>query len=233
MASSAIELESVSLAFGPKVVLENTNLSVKEGESLVLVGPSGEGKTSLLKLIAGLIPPSKGAVRVNGVIGMLFQKNALFDSMSVLENILFPLRETTNKSDSEQMEIALTLLEAVDLVHAKDLFPHEISGGMQKRLGLARALALKPEVILYDDPTAGLDPITGRRIANLLKELTRSENVTTVVVTNDMMRAFQLADQIAFVWNRSVHLIGSPEEAKRSQAEPFRSFLRGEPFAGV
>lgn len=104
---------------------------------------------------------------------------------------------------------------------------------MQKRLGLARALALKPEVILYDDPTAGLDPITGRRIANLLKELTRSENVTTVVVTNDMMRAFQLADQIAFVWNRSVHLIGSPEEAKRSQAEPFRSFLRGEPFAGV
>lgn len=233
MASSAIELESVSLAFGPKVVLENTNLSVKEGESLVLVGPSGEGKTSLLKLIAGLIPPSKGAVRVNGVIGMLFQKNALFDSMSVLENILFPLRETTNKSDSEQMEIALTLLEAVDLVHAKDLFPHEISGGMQKRLGLARALALKPEVILYDDPTAGLDPITGRRIANLLKELTRSENVTTVVVTNDMMRAFQLADQIAFVWNRSVHLIGSPEEAKRSQTEPFRSFLRGEPFAGV
>lgn len=128
VASSAIELESVSLAFGPKVVLENTNLSVKEGESLVLVGPSGEGKTSLLKLIAGLIPPSKGAVRVNGVIGMLFQKNALFDSMSVLENILFPLRETTNKSDSEQMEIALTLLEAVDLVHAKDLFPHEISG---------------------------------------------------------------------------------------------------------
>lgn len=233
VASSAIELESVSLAFGPNVVLENLSLNVKEGESLVLVGPSGQGKTSLLKLMAGLIPPSKGEVRVNGVVGMLFQKNALFDSMSVLENILFPLRETTRKTPAEQRKIALSLLDAVDLIHAKDLFPHEISGGMQKRLGLARALALKPEILLYDDPTAGLDPITGRKIAHLLKELTRSEAVTTITVTNDMMRALQLADRIGFVWNRSVQIIGSPDEAKNTRTEPFRSFLRGEPFAGV
>lgn len=244
-----IELENVDLAFGEHAVFHNLNLKVYSGTCLALVGPSGQGKTSVLKLIAGLVKPTSGRVLLHGVdlatlsapesrkiflqLGMLFQKNALFDSMSVLENILFPLREVTNQGEKESLELALSLLEAVGLSHAKDLHPHEISGGMQKRLGIARALALKPEIILYDDPTAGLDPITSRKIAGLLKNLSRNTEVTTIVITNDMMRAFQLADHIGFVWNRNVEVVGSPEAAGKTKQEPFSSFLRGQTFAGI
>lgn len=245
MASSPIiHLEHVSLSFGPFEVLKDVNLSVEEGTCLVLVGPSGQGKTSLLKMIAGLISPSSGEIFIESQntgqlsqsdsralflkMGMLFQKNALFDSMTVMENILFPMTETTNKSEKEKFAVALRRLKEVGLDHVKDHFPHEISGGMQKRLGIARALALGPEIILYDDPTAGLDPITSRKIAALLKDLTVQNSVTSVVVTNDMMRAFQLADQIAFVWNQQVQMIGNCKEAQLSTKEPFRSFLRGE-----
>ncbi len=244
MASPIIELDQVTVRFGESPLLEDVNLQLEEGQCLVLLGPSGEGKTTLLKLMAGLQIPTKGRVLIHGInpeessrkerkklfleMGMLFQKNALFDSMSVLENVLFPMREISDLTESEQHRLASELLEAVELDHVKALFPHEISGGMQKRLGIARALSLKPRIVLYDDPTAGLDPITSKRIAKLIKDLSKKENVSTVIITNDMMRAFQLADNIVFVWNKQVDMIGSPEVAKSSQKEPFRSFLRGE-----
>jgi phospholipid/cholesterol/gamma-HCH transport system ATP-binding protein len=247
VASPVIEFENVDLAFGSQRVFDGANLKVLQGQCLTLVGPSGQGKTSALKLIAGLLTPQGGRVLIEGKdlaqlspaeaqkiflrMGMLFQKNALFDSMSVMENLLFPLREVTNLPPAERREIAESLLEAVELSAAKHLFPHEISGGMQKRLGIARALALKPKVVLYDDPTAGLDPITSRKIAALLKNLSEKEKVTTVVITNDMMRAFQLADQIGFVWNQKITAVGPPEEAKLSPQEPFRSFMKGLSFA--
>jgi phospholipid/cholesterol/gamma-HCH transport system ATP-binding protein len=236
--TSKIGLENIDLYFGSKVVFKDLHLTINTGECLVLLGPSGQGKSSLLKILAGLVKPDRGRVTVDGCdltpslkTGMLFQKNALFDSMTVLENILFPLEEATNLSALERNEIADQLLTDVGLLHSRDLYPHEISGGMQKRLGIARALALKPEIVLYDDPTAGLDPITSRRIAQLLKDFSSSQKVTSVVVTNDLMRALQLGDQLAFVWNHTVTLVGTPEQAMSSQSEPFRSFIRGIQFA--
>ncbi len=233
MTSPVIECHGVSLEFGPSVILKDIHFEMVRGQCLVLVGPSGMGKTSLLKMVAGLIEPTSGTIKTEGSIGMLFQKNALFDSLTAIENILFPLREASSNTEEDGSKIAMDLLRAVELEHAKNLFPHELSGGMQKRLGIARALALKPEIILYDDPTAGLDPITSRMIAGLLKNLSRSEGVTTIVVTNDMMRAFQLADRIGFVWNQSLQIIGDVEEAKQSKKEPFHSFLRGLPLVGI
>ncbi len=179
-----IQLKNVTVMFSEQgqdhIVLENINLDIQKGECLVLVGPSGQGKTTLLKVLATLITPQNGDVlfeqkkiltlsKKNQTMalkkmGMLFQKNALFDSVTCGENIAFPLRETTALSEDEIQKKVDHFLEAVGISHAKNLFPDEISGGMQKRLGIARALALDPEIIFYDDPTAGLDPITSRKI---------------------------------------------------------------------
>jgi len=247
VASPIIELEKVSVRFGQVHLLEDVSLQLDPGRCLVLLGPSGEGKTTLLKVMAGLVEPHSGSLKLHGVdpkkttrserqnlfleMGMLFQKNALFDSMTVLENVLFPMREVSDLSPNQQIILANDLLEAVELDHSKNLFPHEISGGMQKRLGVARALSLKPKIVLYDDPTAGLDPITSKKIAALIQDLSKKEGVSTVIITNDMMRAFQMADDIAFVYNKSVDWIGPPDIAKASKSEPFHSFLRGKSFA--
>lgn len=207
------------------------------------MGPSGQGKTTLLKTMAGLITPRNGKVFIRGhdwatlganerfevlnKLGMLFQKNALFDSLTCGENIAFPLRETTELSEAEIMAKVDTYLEAVGLSHAKNLYPDEISGGMQKRLGIARALALSPEVVFYDDPTAGLDPITARKIIDLILDLQRKNKSTVVAITNDVNRAYQLADRIALVANQRVVLTGSPEETKRHPDPGVQQFIKG------
>ncbi|MGZ3723546.1 MAG: ABC transporter ATP-binding protein, partial [Bdellovibrionales bacterium] len=176
MATGQLALNDVSMSFGGSAVLKKVSVQVAPGECLVLVGPSGKGKTVVLKLFAGLLAPSQGKVMVDGEdlnglsrarqeklllqMGMLFQKNALFDSLTVGENIAFPLREKTSLSEAEIQDKVSYFLEEVGIAHARTLFPDEISGGMQKRLGIARALALAPKIVLYDDPTAGLDPIT-------------------------------------------------------------------------
>ena len=171
VASPAIELRNVSLSFDSEVLLENINLSIARGEAFVLIGPSGQGKSTILKLMAGLIEPTSGEVLIEGKnrktmrsserdeinhkTGMLFQKNALFDSLSAFDNVAFPLREVVHAPEAEIEPTVSRYLEAVGLAHARDLFPDEISGGMQKRLGIARALAMKPQTVFYDDPTAG------------------------------------------------------------------------------
>lgn len=240
----ALEFRDVGLRIGSADLLSHVTFSVPEGKSLVLVGPSGSGKSLILKLAAGLLVPTSGEVLVFGrnlltlpaseaqsvllSLGMLFQKNALFDSLSVFENVAFPLRERSSLSEQEIVIRCDQLLVAVGLDHARSLFPHEISGGMQKRLGIARALALNPKMIFYDDPTAGLDPITSRKIASLLSNLSKERNTTMVTITNDMMRALQLSDFIAFVHNRTLNVIGDSQIAKSSKSEPFRSFFRGQ-----
>ena len=244
MASVQLALQDVSVDFGDGDLLKNVNLEVEEGESVVLIGPSGLGKSVLLKLLAGLLPPTSGRVFVDGKdlhaipskerlqlqlqMGMLFQKNALFDSLSVAENIAFPLRETTNLTESQIDERVTYFLEAVAIPHARALFPDEISGGMQKRLGIARALALNPKIVLYDDPTAGLDPITSRRIADLILELQRERNSTVVAVTNDMARAYQLADRIVMVVDKEIIVTGDKEETLAHKDPRVAQFIRGE-----
>jgi len=238
-----LKLQSVEVAFGPQVVLKNISVEIPSGEVFVLMGPSGQGKTSLLKVLAGLITPRNGKVFINELdwstlgdkerfsqlkkLGMLFQKNALFDSFTCAENIAFPLRETTDFSEYEIQTKVDTFLEAVGISHAKKLYPDEISGGMQKRLGIARALALNPEIIFYDDPTAGLDPITSRKIIELILDLHKKNNSTVVAITNDVNRAYQMAHRIALVVDQELIITGTPEETKKHRDPRVQQFIKG------
>jgi phospholipid/cholesterol/gamma-HCH transport system ATP-binding protein len=243
-ASPALELQNVEVSFNGETILANVSLKIKTGERIAVIGPSGEGKSVLLKTLSGLIRPAKGAVLIEGHdwhsasksqrapilkdLGMLFQKNALFDSLTCGENIAFPLREVSSHSEVEIQNLIVTFLEAVAIPHALNLFPDEISGGMQKRLGIARALALNPKIVFYDDPTAGLDPITSRKIVELICELQRKNNSTFVAITNDMNRAYQLADRILMVVDQKVLEAGTPETILTNPDPRVRQFIRGE-----
>lgn len=238
-----VELKNVGVSFFGEVILQNINLKIFRGQKIAIIGPSGQGKTVLLKTIAGLISPSQGEILIEGKnwlkvrgqerqnilnrMGMLFQKNALFDSLTVSENIAFPLRETTSKSAQEIEKIVDSFLEAVGIFHAKNLFPDEISGGMQKRLGIARALALDPEIIFYDDPTAGLDPITSRKIIDLINDLQKKKSSTFLAITNDMKRAYQFADQIWMVVDKNVLVAGNVEQTQAHLDPRIHQFIRG------
>lgn len=207
------------------------------------MGPSGQGKTTLLKTMAGLITPRNGRVFINNQewstlgsnerfetlkkLGMLFQKNALFDSLTCGENIAFPLRETTDLSEEEIQTKVDVFLEAVGITHAKFLYPDEISGGMQKRLGIARALALNPDIIFYDDPTAGLDPITSRKIIELILDLQKKNNSTVIAITNDVNRAYQLAKRMALVVDQELVITGTPEQTKKHPDPRVQQFIHG------
>lgn len=243
MAPSIIELQKVSMRFRDHSVLRDVSVSIRAGESFVLLGPSGQGKSVLLKLMAGLLPPTEGkvlwgeddAMTLRGEnrlkwmrqMGVVFQKNALFDSLSAFDNVAFPLRETTNLSQLHLERRVEFFLEAVGLSHAKDLFPSEISGGMQKRLGIARALALEPKIIFYDDPTAGLDPITSRKIIQLIIDLKKKMNSTIITITNDMNRAYQVADRLAMVVDGELLITGNVDETKKFKDARVQQFIRG------
>jgi phospholipid/cholesterol/gamma-HCH transport system ATP-binding protein len=239
----SLKLQGVEVAFGEQVVLKNINVEIPRGEVLVLMGPSGQGKTTLLKTMSGLVTPRNGKVFINEQdwstlggnprfetlkkLGMLFQKNALFDSLTCGENIAFPLRETTELNSAEIQTKVDVFLEAVGITHAKFLYPDEISGGMQKRLGIARALALNPEIIFYDDPTAGLDPITSRKIVELILDLQKKNKSTVVAITNDVNRAYQLAHRMALVVDQEVVITGTPEETKKHPDPRVQQFIHG------
>lgn len=244
MASPLLELRNLNLQFGDLAVLKSVSLRVEKGERVALIGPSGHGKSSLLKILAGLLPPTSGEfwfegqdfhtlpeaeqIKLRFRMGMLFQKNALFDSMKNLENVCFPLREAGVMDEAQLISKATFFLEAVGLGAAMGLFPDEISGGMQKRLGIARALALNPEVVFYDDPTAGLDPITSRKIVDLINDLQKSNNSTVVAVTNDMNRVRQIADRVLLVLNSELLEIGSPDEMRQHPDARVRQFVLGQ-----
>jgi phospholipid/cholesterol/gamma-HCH transport system ATP-binding protein len=242
---TVIELEHVSLAFGEASILEDVSFVAHEGETIVIVGESGTGKSTILKLILRLLVPDEGrvliagdditdlsfdeALKVRQRLGMVFQGAALFDSMNVYENIAYPLREHTKLTEDEITERVREKLEFVDLDPDKvmDQLPAELSGGMKKRVGVARGMANNPTVMLYDEPTSGLDPLTTATVTKLIMKLQRELGVTSVVVSHDIRSAFRMATRIALLNERTVGFFGTPEEMTASDDKYISSFLGG------
>ncbi len=240
-----IEIENVRLRYGAKEILKGVNLHVKKGETLVILGGSGSGKSTLLKLIIGLLKPSEGTVRVDGKnislmteeelnkerrhMAMVFQYSALFDSMSVGDNVAFGLRMHTNMSEEEIRKIVDEKLHLVGLDGISDLMPANLSGGMKKRVSLARAITLNQDIILYDEPTAGLDPIRSTDISLLIKKMQNELHATSIVVTHDLKSANMVADRMAFLYEGSFLLIGTPGELYDSSDKRIQQFMNGWP----
>jgi phospholipid/cholesterol/gamma-HCH transport system ATP-binding protein len=237
-----VEFQDVAKAFGVKQVLRGANLKVYRGEVLVILGGSGSGKSVTLRHMLGLDHPDTGRViveeedvsdlpeeelyRIRKKFGMLFQSGALFDSMTVFENVAFPLREHTDMSDEEIERAVREKLELVNLPNSEHLMPVSLSGGMRKRVGLARSIVLDPKVILYDEPTTGLDPITSETINELIVDLQAKLNVTSVVVTHDIHSAFFVGDRIAFLHKGVFEWIGTMDEARDTDHPQLREFLK-------
>lgn len=239
-----IELRNVSKRFGSHVVLNGVSLSIEDGQGIVIIGASGTGKSVLLKHIVGLLKPDSGEVwfdgkRIDNVrerelqairhnFGFLFQMGALFDSLSVRDNVAFPLVEHTKKSPEEIQKIVKHKLTMVGLPDSGLKLPGELSGGQRKRIGLARAIALDPRVILYDEPTTGLDPIRSDVINELILKLKRELKVTSIVVTHDMASAFKVADRIVMLFEGKIVFDGTPDEVRSSSDDRVRRFVQGE-----
>ena len=230
-------------SFGAKKVLCGIDLGVQRGQTVVVLGGSGSGKSVLIKHTIGLHRPERGEVYVDGTeicgldeeelqeprkkVGMLFQAGALFDSMTVAENVSFALREHSDWDEERIMDRVRQVLGFVELEKAEELMPADLSGGMRKRVALARAIALAPRAILYDEPTTGLDPITANAINRLIRGLQQRLGVTSIVVTHDIHSAFMVGDRIAFLHDGKILFNGSVEEARRSDEKLLRNFLEG------
>lgn len=237
-----IRIVNVTKTFGQKVALRNINLEIADGETLAIIGGSGSGKSTLLRLMIGLIKPTSGEVwigndeishmtekeimRVRLRMGMVFQYSALFDSMTVGDNVAFGLLEHTNFSREKIQSIVREKLHQVGLEGVENLMPNELSGGMKKRVSLARAIAFGPEIIFYDEPSSGLDPVTTNKIDELIIETQRALNVTSIVVTHDMVSACRIADRIAMVYNGDLIAVDTPDNFKRIQDERIKAFFR-------
>ena len=238
-----IRIEDVHKSFGSQTVLDGVSLCIPRGEIFVIMGGSGEGKTVLLKHIIGLLSPDRGSVSVDGVdicrlgrgglreirkkFGMLFQGAALFDSMSVGDNVAFPLREHTKLKEADIRPRVKAMLAEVGLHGVEHKFPSELSGGMGKRVGLARALALEPEIVLFDEPTTGLDPIMSDVINQLILNTQKRYGITFVIISHDVKGAFQLADRIAMLHQGRIETQGTPDEMRDDPNPVVRQFLAG------
>ncbi|MFC1502249.1 ABC transporter ATP-binding protein [bacterium] len=234
--------DEVHKSFDGKEVLRGLTLLIREGEALVILGGSGTGKTVALKHIVGLLSPDEGRVFIHGKnisdydenqffsirrkVGFLFQGNALFDSMSVFENVAFPLREHTQLSEKHISEKVLGKLKLVGLEGTDWMMPDKLSGGMRKRVALARAIILEPEALLYDEPTTGLDPITTRWVSTLMRNIHESLGITSVIVTHNIKSALSVADRIAFLYRGRIKFVGTPKEIKNCGDHIVQEFLR-------
>lgn len=243
MAEAVISLRQLNITFGTHTVLDNIDLDVYKGETLAVLGPSGTGKSTVLRSMVGLLEPNGGQIFIQGEdvsgldedgwnrlrmkMGMVFQYSALFDFLTVGENVAFGLRQHTDKSDEEIQGIVTQMLDLVGLPDTQDLYPAELSGGMKKRVGLARAIAVNPEIVLYDEPTAGLDPIMSRNISRLIKKTQEQLHVTSVLVTHDMQSAFYAADRVAMLYEGHIVAIGTAEEMKNSTNPIVKAFIEG------
>ena len=226
MEENVIEFRGVSKDFGSGKVLDGMTFSVKRGEVVCITGPSGTGKSVTLKHVVGLVEPDEGEVVLRSDrIGYLFQSGALLAWLTVWENVALPLKETTKLSEDEIAAKVAKALEAVELTDAADRYPSEISGGMQKRAGLARAIVCDADVILYDEPTSGLDPVTSVRINTLIKKLNSDFGITSIVVTHDIPSALRIADRMLLVKGGRVAEYSTPTEFERSTNPDVREFL--------
>lgn len=238
-----IEINNLHKRFGSNTVLNGINLNIEKGETLVIIGRSGCGKSVLIKHIVGLLNPDSGYVKVEDKIvndlpiselyklrrkfGFLFQGAALFDSMTVEENVALPLTESFNKHSKEHVKnVVDEKLGLVGLSNAGNLKPAELSGGMKKRVGLARALVTNPDYILYDEPTTGLDPIMSDSIDGLIKELSDKIKVTSIVVTHDMYSVKNVADKVAMIHEGKIYFIGKPDDLAKSDDDVIKDFIR-------
>ena len=237
-----IKLINVTKIFGKKVALKSINLEIADGETLAIIGGSGSGKSTLLRLMIGLIQPTSGEIwigndeisrldekemmRIRLRMGMVFQYSALFDSMTVGDNVAFGLVEHTDFSREKIQAIVREKLHQVGLEGVENRMPNELSGGMKKRVSLARAIAFGPEIIFYDEPSSGLDPVTTTKIDDLIIETQRALNVTSIVVTHDMVSACRIADRIAMVYNGELIAVDTPDNFKKLQDERVKAFFR-------
>jgi len=240
-----VSMQDVSLKFGDRVILDSINIEIPRGKVTTIMGPSGTGKTTALRLIGGQIRPQAGTIMVDGLsvtklkrkelyelrkrMGMMFQSGALFTDLSVFENVAFPLREHTELSESMIRDIVVMKLHAVGLRGARDLLPSELSGGMARRVALARAIALDPMMILYDEPFTGQDPITVGVIMELIRKLNDSLGLTSIVVSHDVAEVSKISDKLYIISNGKVIESGSPTELQESSSEWVQQFLHGRP----
>jgi phospholipid/cholesterol/gamma-HCH transport system ATP-binding protein len=236
-----IEIRDLHKRFGPLTVLDGIDLDIRKGECIVVLGRSGTGKSVLLKHIIGLLKPDRGTVAVDGQevtqlkyddlaelrkkFGMLFQGAALFDSMTVGENVGLALHEHTKKTAAEIAAIVAEKLEMVGLAGVEAKKPSDLSGGMRKRVGLARAIAMEPQYILYDEPTTGLDPVTAQQINELIREMQQRLRVTSVVVTHDLASAYFVGDRLTLLHDGKIYFDGTPEEIQKSEDPVVRQFI--------
>ena len=237
-----IRLNNVSKRFGNKEALKEISLTIEKGETIAIIGGSGSGKSTLLRLMIGLDRPSGGDIyigedniavmsenaldRVRLRMGMVFQYSALFDSMNVGENVAFGLREHTDKDDDEIRRIVAEKLELVGLPGVEEMMPQELSGGMKKRVGLARTIATDPEIIFYDEPSSGLDPIMTTKIDELIIDMQKKLNVTSVVVTHDMVSASHIADRIAMIYDGKLIAVDTVDRFQKIRDERVQAFFR-------
>ena len=237
-----IKLHGVSKRFAEKEALKDISLTIEKGETVAIIGGSGSGKSTLLRLMIGLDRPTAGEIcvgtdniaamdetaldRVRLRMGMVFQYSALFDSMSVGENVAFGLREHTDKGDDEIRHIVAEKLKLVGLPGVEEMMPQELSGGMKKRVGLARAIATDPEIIFYDEPSSGLDPIMTAKIDELIIDMQRKLDVTSVVVTHDMVSASRIADRIAMIYDGELIAVDTVERFQNIADERVQAFFR-------
>ncbi|MDD5719167.1 MAG: ABC transporter ATP-binding protein [Candidatus Krumholzibacteria bacterium] len=242
-AFTGIAVQGLSKSFGPKAVLAACDLTIHKGETLVVIGRSGQGKSVLLKLIVRLLEPDAGDIWIEGrqvtamsrsalmhvrkSFGMLFQGAALFDSMTVAENVGLILQEHTDWTPARIRARACECLELVGLAGSEDKLPSALSGGMKKRAGLARAIVMEPQYILYDEPTTGLDPITGDAINDLIVKLQRELNVTSIVVTHDMQSAYKVADRMAMLNDGHIIFHGTVDDVRTTEHQAVRQFIEG------
>lgn len=244
-----IEIKNLSKSFHNHEVLNQLNLTIQAGETMVVIGRSGVGKTVLLKNIIGILKPDSGQVLIDGQditklegkeldkirlkFGMLFQGSALFDSLTVRENVGFSLKEHTRQTDKQIDQRVKEALELVGLTGIESLMPAELSGGMKKRVGFARAICMRPDIILYDEPTTGVDPIMADATNELIMKLHDRLKITAIAVTHDMTSAYKIADRIAMLYNGKIIAIGTPQQIKKTTDPVVHQFITGEAWGPI